>query len=212
MGESQVGVDPEFYVLLGPDYAGKSAVLSALASSMPDWRYISVDAEFLGAEHAWITGLRRQFFHEVLPGLHTAYSVDFAASLLQTAVLYLRDQVVANSGGPVVVDSYYYKILAKCLLIGVEPPMVDWWRTFPQPRRVVYLDVSPRTAWRRSGGRVNRLEHYGDRPEWAGFEEFQRNLGKVLLEEIAVPVTVIGERSLSRTIREVRKVLANERH
>jgi thymidylate kinase len=212
MAESGVEVDPKFYVLLGPDYAGKSAILTALASSTTDWRYISVDDEFLGIEHALIASLRRQFAYEVLPGLNTAYSVDFAASMLQTAVLYLRDQVVANSGGPVLVDSYYYKILAKCQLIGAELPMFDWWRTFPQPQRVLYLDVSPRTAWRRAGGHVNRLEHYGDQPEWPGFEEFQHNLAKVMLEEITVPVTVIGERSLSRTIREVRKVLADERY
>jgi hypothetical protein len=77
---------------------------------------------------------------------------------------------------------------------------------------VLYLDVSPRTAWRRAGGRVNRLEHYGDRPEWPDFEEFQSDLAKVMLDELAVPVTVIGERGLSRTIREVRKALANERY
>ncbi len=206
-------LDPPFCVLLGPDYAGKSSVLSALGSVASPWHYISVDDEFLGPEHTLLADLRRQLVRDALPRLDATYSVDFVMSLMQTAVLYMRDQVVVNSGRPVLVDSYYYKILAKCRLIcGADHPMFAWWRTFPRPRRVLYLDVSPWTAWRRVGTRVNRLEHYGEQPDWPGFESFQTDLGKVMLDEVRdVPVTVIGERgSLSRTVREVRKVLAHE--
>jgi thymidylate kinase len=201
-----------FYVLLGPDYAGKSSVLSALAAAAPQWRYISVDDEFLRPEHTLLADLRRGFVREALPRLGTTYSVDFVLSLLQTAVLYVRDQILASPERPALVDSYYYKILAKCRLIrGADHPLFSWWRTFPRPRRVVYLDVAPRTAWCRAAHRVNRLEHYGQRPDWPGFEAFQTDLGKVMRDEIRdVPVTVLGERGLSRTVREVRKVLADE--
>jgi len=203
-----------FHVLLGPDYAGKSSVLAALAKSSAAWRYISVDDEFLGLEHTLVTALRRHLVHDVLPLLGTAHSVDFAMSLMQTAVLYLRDQVVAHSDEPVLVDSYYYKILAKCRLIcGADHPIFAWWRTFPQPRRVLYLDVSPQTAWRRAGVRVNRLEHYSETADWPGFEAFQTDLGKVMLDEVRdVPVTVIRERNgIGRTVRAVRRVLAHDR-
>ncbi|MEJ8642015.1 hypothetical protein WKI68_12145 [Streptomyces sp. MS1.HAVA.3] len=112
-------------------------------------------------------------------------------------------------------DSYYYKLLAKCRLAGAgDNPMFDWWRSFPQPRRVVYLEVSPETAWRRSreGARLNRLEHYGDVPDRDAFERYQGDLRKTMREEIRdLPVTVIEEhRDPARTAAEIRKVLAHE--
>jgi thymidylate kinase len=94
-------------------------------------------------------------------------------------------------------DSYYYKILAKCRLAGLdEHPLYAWWRSFPQPRSLVYLDVTPETAWHRAeqGARLNPLEHAGPRPTWFGFESYQKNLGKLLTEEVGrLPVTVVGE-------------------
>lgn len=206
---------PPFFVLLGPDYSGKSSALAGLAAALPGWRFLSVDDAFLDPAHALITRLRRQLVKDVLPSLGSAYSPAFAASLMQTAVVFLRDQILAGDGRtPVVVDSYYYKILAKCRLAGDgENPMFAWWRSFPQPRRVLYLEVAPRTAWRRSGAgeRANRLEHYGERPGWASFEAFQTDLHKVLLDEVRhLPVTVIRERhGLARTVHDIGAALTD---
>ncbi|AEW94183.1 MULTISPECIES: ATP-binding protein [Streptomycetaceae] len=191
--------DCRFFVLLGPDGAGKSSVMTELAERRPEWRLLSTDGEFTPPEHALIAQLRRNVVKDVLPGLGSTYSVDFLASMLQTAVVHLKDRVLAEcaTGAPVLVDSYYYKILAKCRLAGLrENPMYGWWRTFPQPRGVVFLDVAPWTAWRRSaGGRLlNRLEYAGNGPGWAGFESYQKNLRTLMLEEVGqVPVTVIEE-------------------
>lgn len=208
--------DPLFFVLLGPDYAGKSTTMSMLAGGPSPCRFVSVDDCFLGPGHGLISRLRRQLVAETLPALGTGYSADFAATLLQTAVVHLRDQVLAGDcRRPALVDSYYYKILAKCRLAGsTDHPMFGWWRSFPQPRRVLYLDVAPRTAWQRSraGAAANRLEHYGDRPDRAGFEAFQRDLGGLLREEVRhLPVTVIGERAgAAGAAAAVREVLADE--
>ncbi len=154
---------------------------------------------------------------DVLPGLHQDYSPDFMAGVLQTAVVHLRDMVLrAPSGSPVLVDSYYYKILAKCRLSGVagDNPMFDWWRSFPQPRRVIYLAVPPEITWQRCGrgAGINPLEHYGSRPDWISFETYQSDLRKVMLEEVrALPVSVIEEQDgVARTVREIREVLAHE--
>lgn len=189
-----------FYVLLGTDYAGKSTALGELARLTPHWRIVSADDGFLGPQHALIAQLRRGLVGEVVPGLEQAYSRDFLIATFQTAVLHLRDEILRGSPGtPVVVDSYFYKILAKCRLVAAsEHPLYDWWRTFPAPRRVFELEVDPATAWERCGaGRdLNPLEHYGAEADRLSFESFQLDLRKTMREEIrALPVSTIGEGS-----------------
>ena len=207
--------DPSFFVLLGPDYAGKSSAMRELANSMAAWHFISIDNPFVEPRHKLVTKLRRQLMTETLPTLGRAYSPDFAAAMMQTAVVHLRDQVAARDPRrPALVDSYYYKILAKCRLAGGAPSMLAWWRTFPQPRRVIYLDVSPEVAWRRarSGVAANRLEHYGDRPGKAAFETFQADLNKLMYEEIRqLPVShVNAQNSVAETAQAIREVLSHE--
>ncbi|MEU3828024.1 hypothetical protein GT045_37850 [Streptomyces sp. SID486] len=205
--------DRPFHVLLGPDGAGKSTVMAQIATRLPGWRTLSTDDSLVGAGHALVTELRRHVVKDVLPHLGTVYSADFLASLLQTAVVHLRDQLERHDPDvPLLMDSYYYKILAKCRLAGVDHnPMYDWWRSFPQPRAVVYLDVSPASAWRRSGdgARLNPLEYFGERPGWLGFESYQKNLRKLMLEEIReLPMTIIEERTgAARTAEAVAEVL-----
>ncbi|GGT00139.1 MULTISPECIES: hypothetical protein [Streptomyces] len=206
--------DRQFYVLLGPDGAGKSSVMAKLSAALPGWRTLSTDDELVAGRHGLITRLRRSVVEDVLPELGRAYSVDFLAHLLGTAVVHLRDQLERQDPRtPVLMDSYYYKILAKCRLAGLTThPLYGWWRSFPQPRAVIYLDVSPETAWRRSGRgtRLNPLEHFGPRPEWFGFESYQKNLRKLMLEETGrLPVTVIEESTgTDTTVAAVRKALA----
>lgn len=203
-----------FHVLLGPDGAGKSSVMGRLVSMLPEWRMVSTDRAFVAPEHALITRLRRDVHDHLLPGLSTAYSVDFMASVLQTAVVHLRDQVrETDPRVPVLVDSYYYKILAKCRMAGVrDSRMYSWWRSFPQPSGVVFLDVPPASAWRRrgDGARLNALEHDGQDGSWAEFESYQRNLRKLLLEEVReLPVTMLPEQpDADRAAEAVREVLA----
>ncbi|MFC7883478.1 hypothetical protein ACFUVV_16625 [Streptomyces sp. NPDC057376] len=190
--------DRRFFVLLGPDGAGKSSAMTEIAERWPRWRLLSTDSRFVDAEHALIPELRRGVVRDVLPGLGRTYSMDFLTSLLQTAVVHLRDRVEAQDAHtPVLVDSYYYKILAKCRIFGApHNPMYTWWRSFPQPAGVVFLDVSPETAWRRSraGELLNPLEYLGETPEWFSFESYQKSLRKLLLEEVRhLPVTVIDQ-------------------
>lgn len=194
-GESS-GQPTEFSVLLGPDYAGKSSLIGALAGR--GVRCVSYDEDFVRPECSLVSDLRDGFVSRAVPGVGTAYSGDFVVSLLQTSVVYLRDEALrAAPGQSVVVDSYYYKILAKCVLTGlVNENLFAWWRTFPQPSQVIYLDVDPDTAWRRSdeGARLNPFEHYGARPTRAGFREFQADLRRLMIQEIGVvPMTVLDE-------------------
>lgn len=217
MTAPEPGELPPFFVLLGPDYAGKSSVMAELRATAPDWSLVSVDTPFVADEHAVLSRLKRALVADTLPGLGSAFSTDFVLSLAQTAVVYLRDRVLAADGrAPVVVDSYYYKILAKCRLIGADDhPMFAWWRSFPQPRRVLYLGVDPDVAWDRcaAGARVNRLEHHGARPDRDAFEHFQSDLHKLMLDEVRdLPVTTLTEGGdVAGTAREVREVLSGDR-
>ncbi|MFI9173094.1 dTMP kinase [Streptomyces lincolnensis] len=203
---------PPFCVLLGPDGAGKSTALGRLREDAPPWRLLSVDDGFLRPEDAVIGRLRR----EVVRDGAEAWSPEFLTAMLQTAVVHLRDRLLRDDPArPAVVDSYYYKLLAKCRLAGVaDNPMFDWWRAFPRPQRVIYLDVAPGSAWGRcrAGRDLNRLEHYGDRPDRDGFELYQRDLAKIMWDEIRdLPVTTIGEEyGPAETAEEIRKVLTDE--
>ncbi|MEV7293562.1 hypothetical protein ACIQ9K_26110 [Streptomyces microflavus] len=205
---------PPFHVLLGPDGAGKSSVMVEIATRLPGWRTLSTDHALLGPGHELVGTLRRHVVQDVLPHLGTHYSTDFLASVLQTAVVHLKDELARHEAGvPLLIDSYYYKILAKCRLAGIRHnPMYDWWRSFPRPRSVVYVDVTPASAWRRSddGARLNPLEYFGDHPAWLGFESYQTSLRKLMLEEVRdVPVTIIEEQpSAARAAEAVVKVLA----
>lgn len=187
---------PTFSVLLGPDYAGKSTVISALAAR--GVQCVSYDQEFVRTDCGLVNELRDRFITRALRSMGTSYSADFVVTLLQAAVIYLRDQIMcADPQRPIVVDSYYYKILAKCVLTGlVNESLFLWWRSFPRPRQVIYLDVDPATAWRRSGegSRLNLFEHYGDTPTWESFRRFQVDLRRLMAEEIGpIPMEVISD-------------------
>ncbi|BFV55541.1 hypothetical protein KCMC57_up06450 [Kitasatospora sp. CMC57] len=203
-----------FCVLVGPDYAGKSSALSRLRRSDLPWRILSVDDDQLAPEHALLARLRRDVVREVA-GRAGAWSPDFLATMLQTAAVHLRDRLAEQPATPTVVDSYYYKLLAKARLAGADgSALLGWWRTFPQPRRVLYLDVAPEVAWQRSGAgaALNRLEHYGELPNWDGFRRYQNDLAKTMHDEIShLPVTVVQQQDdPDLTAESIRKVLEDE--
>ena len=206
---------PEFVVLLGGDYAGKSCAIARLAAAPGTWRFVSVDTDFLAAQYALLARLRREVITDVV-ALDRWYSTDFLMTMLQTAVIHLRDRIIDHTHRtPLIVDSYYYKILAKCRLAGIvnDHPMLQWWRSFPQPRRVVYLERSLDSAWQRCsyGAALNRLEHYGAEPTRAAFDRYQADLDQTMRDEIkGIPVSVIDETTPDQTVRAIREIINNE--
>lgn len=203
-----------FAVLLGPDFAGKSAVMSALSRRNDGWDCVSVDPDLLAPRHAAIGRLRRLFLDDVLPAAPGTFTPELRLSLMQCAVVHLRDRV-ASSGSPrIIVDSYYYKILAKCLLAGLdEHPVLEWWRTFPQPQRAVFLEVAPETAWQRAdhGASLNPSEHglpAGD-VRFGAFQAYQQALTAAMRRELTgVPTVVVEQRrELAETVDAVLEAL-----
>jgi thymidylate kinase len=185
----------DFWAMLGPDFAGKSTVLDRLHREH-GWRVVSYDDQYTGP-HAFIRNLRRSWLTEAYPGAGGRYSAELVLAALHPIVLHLRDELAraADAQTPVIVDSYYYKLLAKCRLLGLEhQPTFDSWRALPGPRGIVYLDVPAPVAWARSGhgAELNVFEHHGPAPTEAGFLRLQTRLRAALLAETAgVPVTFV---------------------
>lgn len=183
-----------FWVLLGPDYAGKSTVLERLHEEY-GWRVVSYDDRYL-EQYPLISRLRRTWVADAFAWTGKRYSAELVLSVLHPIVLHLRDEIVrAADQEHVIVDSYYYKLLAKCRLLGVEhQPIFDYWRSFPRPRGVLYVDVPPEVAWRRTGqgSTVNAFEHHGATARQAGFTRLQSELRAAALAEVGdVPVTMV---------------------
>jgi thymidylate kinase len=183
-----------FWTLVGPDFAGKSTVLDRLHEEH-GWRVVSYDDRYI--EHYPLIGrLRREWVSDAFVWAGTRYSAELVLSVLHTIVLHLRDELVRSAGrGPVIVDSYYYKLLAKCRLFGVDhQPTFDYWRSFPRPRGVLYMDVPPAITWARSrkGLWLNAFEHHDSIVCEEGFVRLQSELRAAVLAEVAdIPVTII---------------------
>lgn len=183
-----------FWTLLGPDFAGKSTALARLRDAY-GWQVVSHDDRFV-TERPLIAALRHWWLDEALVWAGKRYSTELVASVLHSVILYQRDELARCQGPqPVIVDSYFYKVLAACRLLGIaHRPTFDRWRKFPSPARVVYLDVPPEVAWQRTGqgAAVSRFEHYGESVSWESFARLQRDLRTEMLAEVAhLPVTIV---------------------
>lgn len=196
------------YVVLGGDYAGKSTALRRLGPPA-GWRIVTADDDGLPPAYASLAALRRLFVRGVLPQVGQLYSPDYLLSGLQMPLVYLRDHAAAERRtADVLVDSYYYKVLAKCALVGLHgPAFFDYWRSFPRPDRVLFVRTSGEIAWRRAqlAGRLNGFEHYGPRPTRQGFLDFQRDLQAAMLDEVgALPVDFVdGDRPPAAVARSL---------
>ncbi|MGC5033618.1 hypothetical protein [Micromonospora sp. DT229] len=183
-----------FWTLLGPDYSGKSTILARLRDEH-DWQVVSHDDRFLD-RYPLVAKLRESWVDEALGNAGTRYTHELVLSVMHSVILHQRDELRRQTGpGPVIIDSYFYKVLAACTLLGVtHEPTFAYWRTFPQPKGVIYLDVPPDVTWQRSGRGtdVTAFEHYGPTVSQRGFERLQRDLRTRMLSEVRdAPVTVV---------------------
>jgi thymidylate kinase len=183
-----------FWTLLGPDFAGKSTALARMRDEH-GWRVVSHDDGFLD-DRPLVAKLRGCWVDEALVWTGKRYTAELVLSVLHSVILHQRDELARQVGpGPVIIDSFYYKVLAACSLLGVShEPTFDYWRSFPQPKGVVYLDVPPDVAWERAGrgARVTAFEHYGDAVTREGFVRLQTDLRTRMLAEIGdLPLTIV---------------------
>jgi thymidylate kinase len=183
---------PSFGVLLGPDYAGKSSVLSGLLARSHAY-CISYDHDLSEDQHFIVRSLRHAFMNQ--DSASAAFSHELMLSVFHVYMIFLRDRILSCADDkPIIVDSYFYKILSKCVLLRtINEGLFKLWRSLPRPTCVVYLDVDTELAWQRSraGRNLNRMEYYGREPTRHGFERFQSDLRDLMLNEIVGTETTI---------------------
>lgn len=183
-----------YWTLLGPDFAGKSTALLRLRNEQ-GWQVVSYDDAFV-QDYPLVAKLRRCWINDALPWAGKRYTAELVIAAMHPVILHQRDELARRSGPePVIIDSFFYKALSACALLGMtHEPTFDYWRSFPQPRGVVYLDVPPEVAWQRSGqGRTaSAFEYYGETVSWAGFVRMQTDLRARMLAEVkGLPLTVV---------------------
>jgi thymidylate kinase len=202
---------PPFWVLLGPDFAGKSTALARLHDEC-GWQVVSHDDAFLG-DHPLLAKLRRSWVDDGLVWTGKRYTPELVLSVLHAVILHQRDELARQTGTrPIVVDSYYYKVLAACTLLGVEhEPTFGYWRSFAQPTGVLYLDVPPAVTWDRAGqgSRVSAFEYYGYVPTRSGFVRLQTDLRASMLAEVAelAPTVIDGTASQDDVLAKIRSTV-----
>jgi hypothetical protein len=182
-------------VLLGADFSGKSSVLRAIRQST-DWQVVSYDDEHVPAHYDFVRRLKPELMNHILPAA-ASLSPDLVIAWLHVGVLYLRDlSLELRERGNVIVDSYAYKLLSKCVLKGyAEHPIVRSWRDLPPPDEVILLETPAEHLASRvpSFEQLNPLEHYGDKPTREGFLRFQSDLEAEMRRATAgLPVRAIS--------------------
>jgi thymidylate kinase len=183
-----------FWTLLGPDFAGKSTALARLRDEH-GWQVVSHDDCFLD-DYPLVAKLRGCWIDEALVWTGKRYTAELVVSVMHTIILHQRDELARQSGpGPVIIDSFFYKVLAACSLLGVShEPTFDYWRSFPRPQGVVYLDVPAEVTWQRAGQgtKASAFEHYQETVSKDGFVRLQTDMRARMLAEIGgLPLTIV---------------------
>lgn len=197
-----------FWTLLGPDFSGKSTALTRLRDEH-GWRIVSHDDNFLDG-YPLVAKLRHCWVNEALVWTGKRYSAELVLSVLHAVILHQRDELARQTGSrPVMIDSYFYKVLAACSLLGVRhEPTFAYWRSFPEPTGVVYLDVPAEVTWARTGRdrQVSAFEHYGDEVTRDSFVRLQTDLRARMLAEVeGLPLTIIdGTASPDKVLAKIR--------
>jgi len=103
-----------------------------------------------------------------------------------------------ESGTTTLLDSYYYKLLAKERLLGFAHPSLEMLcAELPQPDHVIYISVDPEESLRRKRGVISPYEHFPSTGP-SSYVEFQRALGAAMLASLEHIPHVVLDGSLAR--------------
>jgi len=168
----------QFVVIVGIDGAGKSTVVDNLASNtcVVTWQEVlEIDA----LAHAYGDPKLAQKFPQIREQLRPRTRAFEFLMFFAAMYEYLIQPRLAD-GRDVIVDSYYYKQLAKESVLGkAHPSLYVGARTLPSPDHVFLLDVAPEVAYARKGGLPTTSEVLGSH-DLRGFERMQSALAKEL--------------------------------
>lgn len=172
---STPGGPGRFLVLLGIDGSGKSTLLSSLAdagvqtASWHELRSHEVPATLAPDAPTAIKNRLTPLARAMFIGGHLVAQYEYL----------VRPRIEA--GVTTVLDSYYYKLLAKERLLGfADGALESLCIELPQPDGIIYVDVDPRESFRRKAGRLSPYEHFDDASE-ESYVTFQSQLARALL-------------------------------
>lgn len=178
----------KFLSVVGIDGSGKSTLLRRVAQThrsirllhWQEFEAVTRIQEQLGAPAATAP----EVLH--LLGPHSrAGLLSYIASLEYELVI----EPTVAAGSSVIVDSYWYKFVAKMLVAGAAAPtLLPACQALPPPDGVFFLEIDPERAYLRKE-HVNFFEANGPREE---FPAFQRGVQAEMLRLLSnVPVTVV---------------------
>ncbi len=189
--------EKQFSVLLGGDFTGKTTLLKHLSAGSGEVICLTHENVILNDNSGTLRHLMAVFNTHAKNYSHQ-FSADFVTTCFHLYLVALRDLITRTEGdAQLVVDSYYYKILAKCQLCGWgNEYFFSAWRGFPKPAHVFMLDTSPETAWERARqlNGIHALESYSADPSDAqSFYRFQEDMYHCMKREVGdTPSTVIS--------------------
>lgn len=160
-----------FLVLLGIDGSGKTTLLSSLK------------------DESLVTASWRDLRNHELPSVMAPDAPTRIKNRLSDIprAVFIGGHIVAqyeylvrpetSAGRHVILDSYWYKVLAKEHLLGrLHPVLGELRELLPVPDAVILLDVSPQTAYARKCRASTPYERFGDLDAEGGFVRFQTSL------------------------------------
>jgi thymidylate kinase len=164
-----------FIVLVGIDGSGKTTLLDAMSragvhtTSWHDLRAHDVPAMLAPdaptAVKSRLTPLARSMFI----GGHLVAQYEYLV------------RPTLEQGTDVVLDSYYYKLLAKERQLGLAHPSLEaLCDELPRPDALILIDTPPETSWSRKKDALSSYEYFGPVPSEASYLRFQRGIAEAL--------------------------------
>ncbi|GAA2280242.1 hypothetical protein GCM10010402_41240 [Actinomadura luteofluorescens] len=168
-----------FMVLTGIDGSGKSSLLSLIAiaslttAGWRDLRHHELPAVMAPDEPTLIKNSMSSLPRAMFIGGHIVAQYEHL----------VRPQL--ELGVDVLLDSYWYKVMAKEHILGTSHPILaDLCGALPVPDAVILLEVDPRVAYLRKRDSLTSYECMGT-TDMKGFIRFQGRLRDRLEEELA---------------------------
>lgn len=197
-------------VLLGHDGSGKSTVLRKLAVLEPCWTCTSADPEELRVDSSLISTIWGGTGH---PREYALILKNRARSLFFGLTVMIEEEHVIcpalSIGHIVVVDSYFYRFLAKEMVLNPDGSQIlnSLINEFHTPDLVLFLDVQPDICFQRKQA-LSRFEYVG-RPDFAGFKLLQESTqGHMRKLTRGIPIaTVEGNRSIDAVTENVHNTI-----
>ncbi|MGQ4436280.1 MULTISPECIES: dTMP kinase [unclassified Streptomyces] len=160
-----------FLVLLGIDGSGKTSLLSSLhhdslvTASWRDLRNHELPSVMAPDAPTVIKNRLSDVPRAMFIGGHIVAQYEYLV------------RPVTDLGKHVLLDSYWYKVLAKeDLFDRLHPGLAELRSLLPVPDAVILLDVSPQTAYARKHSRTTPYERFDEPHAETGFVRFQNSL------------------------------------